>query len=81
MSFGKISFFKILIFFIDSHKAANRQRIFIEMDDGVMARVYWLTKEGDQEVRKELTAREELVMSNQGELEDGSPVKPALVEW
>ena len=60
---------------------AKRQRIFIEMDDGVMARVYWLTKEGDQEVRKELTAREELVMSNQGELEDGSPVKPALVEW
>ena len=59
---------------------ARLKPIAVELDDGLLARVYWLDKDAGRDVRRELSRDEELVLTNQGELEDGSRVRGNLVE-
>lgn len=60
---------------------ARRARVSVEMDDGTLARVFWLEQADGKDVSRELNPAEEIIFSNQGELEDGSPVQPSLSEW
>ena len=54
--------------------------IAVELDDGLLARVFWLDKDAGRDVRRELSRDEELVLTNQGELEDGSRVRGTPAE-
>ncbi len=59
----------------------HRVPVAVEMDDGKLARVRVLSQEGEKEVRRKLTGKEEIVSSNQGELTDGQTVEATHVEW
>jgi HlyD family secretion protein len=61
---------------------AHLQPVKEQVNDGKLAYVELLDKEGG--VIGDLTGKEEVIISNQGELSEGQPVKPALVkdeEW
>ncbi len=61
---------------------ARLQQVKEQVNDGKLVYVELLDKEGG--VLGDLTGKEEVIISNQGELTDGQPVKPALVkdeEW
>jgi len=60
---------------------AEQKPIAIEFDDGKLAHVRWLMKEGDKTLRRELTGEEEIIWSNQGEIEVGQAVQPVLSTW
>jgi multidrug resistance efflux pump len=53
----------------------------IQANDGERVKVVLLEKIGGQEVKREPTAADEVVSSNQGELSDGKAVKTHSVEW
>jgi HlyD family secretion protein len=53
----------------------------IQANDGERVKVVLLEKNRGQEVKRELTADDEVVSSNQGELTDGQAVKTNPVEW
>jgi multidrug resistance efflux pump len=57
---------------------AQLQPVKVLVDDGKLVNVELLDKEGG--VIGPLTGKEEVIVSNQGELSEGQPVKPALVE-
>lgn len=59
---------------------ARLKPIAVELDDGLLARVYWLDKDAGRDIRRELSRDEDLVLTNQGELEDGTKVRGTLVE-
>jgi multidrug efflux pump subunit AcrA (membrane-fusion protein) len=59
---------------------ARLRPIAVELDDGLLARVYWLDKDAGRDVRRELSRDEDLVLTNQGELEDGSRVQGTLAK-
>jgi multidrug efflux pump subunit AcrA (membrane-fusion protein) len=67
------------LFLVESDVARLRP-IAVELDDGLLSRVFWLDKEGGRDVRRELAREEDLVLTNQGELEDGSRVLSTRVE-
>ena len=67
------------LFLVESGVARLRP-IAVELDDGLLSRVFWLDKEGGRDVRRELAREEDLVLTNQGELEDGSRVLSTRVE-
>jgi multidrug resistance efflux pump len=61
---------------------AHLQPVKEQVNDGKLAYVELLDEEGG--VIGDLTGQEEVIISNQGELSEGQPVKPALVkdeEW
>ncbi len=61
---------------------ARLQQVKEQVNDGKLVYVELLDKEGG--VLGDLTGKEEVIISNQGELTDGQPVRPALVkdeEW
>lgn len=60
---------------------AHRGRVSIELDDGNLARVFWLERENGVELSRELNPSEEIILSNQGELEEGTVVQPALSKF
>jgi len=60
---------------------AHRARVSIEVDDGTLARVFWLERENGEDVSRELNLKEEIILSNQGELEEGSAVEPELIKF
>jgi multidrug resistance efflux pump len=53
----------------------------IQANDGERMKVVLLEKSRGQTVKRELTAADEVVSSNQGELSDGQTVKTTPVEW
>ena len=57
---------------------AHRFRVSIELDDGTLARVFWLEQENGKDMSRELNPKEEIILSNQGELEEGTAVEPVL---
>ncbi len=57
---------------------AHRARVSVELDDGTLARVFWLEREKGQDISRELNSKEEIILSNQGELEEGTAVQPTL---
>lgn len=59
----------------------ERRRVVVEFDDGRVARVLWLENEGPTAVRRELQETDQLVLSQQGELEDGQTVEATLATW
>lgn len=60
---------------------AHRARVSIGVDDGTLARVFWLERERDIDISRELSEKEEIIISNQGELEEGTVVQPALSKF
>lgn len=60
---------------------AEQTPIAIEFDDGTLAHVRWLSKEGNKTLRRELTGEEEIIWSNQAEIESGQAVQPVLSTW
>ena len=58
--------------------AARLRPVVVEIDDGTLASVRWVDKAADGTVtHRQLTTEELVVVSNQGELEDGSPIEAA----
>jgi len=58
--------------------AARLRPVVVEIDDGTLASVRWVDKAADGTVtHRPLTTEELVVVSNQGELEDGSPIEAA----
>jgi membrane fusion protein (multidrug efflux system) len=57
---------------------AHLQRVKDQVNDGKLVKVELLDDNG--EVVGDLTGSEEVIVSNQGELSEGQPVKPVLVE-
>lgn len=53
---------------------ARRTRVVIDLEDGTLARVVMVTHVNGGQQRRELTDTDEIIVSNQGELEDGQPV-------
>jgi hypothetical protein len=53
----------------------------VQADDMKLAKVTLVARHGSEVVHEELTGREEIVVSNQGELADGQAVKTNHVEW
>jgi multidrug resistance efflux pump len=66
--------------FIVHGEVANLVPVEVQVDDGVKAKVVVIDP-GSQGGRRDLTGDEEIVLSKQGELSDGQPVKPSLVPW
>ena len=60
---------------------AHRARVSIGVDDGTLARVFWLEREKDIDISRELSEKEEIIMSNQGELEEGTAVLPVFSKF
>jgi HlyD family secretion protein len=60
---------------------AHQVPVEVQVDDGNLAKVVRIVKAGQRDVKQDLTGKEELVLSNQGELSDGQAVKPTPVEW
>jgi len=58
--------------------AAHRARVSVELDDGTLAKVFWLERENGKDISRELNPKEEIILSNQGELEEGTAVEPTL---
>jgi hypothetical protein len=48
------------------------------LDDGTLARVFWLERENGKDISRELNPKEDIILSNQGELEEGTAVEPTL---
>jgi len=57
---------------------ARLQPVRVQVDDGKLVKIELLNKDGA--VVGDLTGTEEIIASNQGELAEGQPVKPTLVE-
>lgn len=57
---------------------ARRARIAVDIDDGTLARVVWMESADGKDIRRELRTDEEIVVSNQGELDDGQRVSATL---
>jgi multidrug efflux pump subunit AcrA (membrane-fusion protein) len=57
---------------------ARRARIAVDIDDGTLARVVWIESADGKDIRRELRTDEEIVVSNQGELDDGQRVSATL---
>ena len=57
---------------------AHRARVSVELDDGTLARVFWLERENGKDISRELNLKEDIILSNQGELEEGTAVEPTL---
>jgi HlyD family secretion protein len=57
---------------------AHLQPVKEQIDDGKLVKVELLNAEG--EVVGDLTGKEEVIISNQGELDEGQPINPSLVE-
>jgi hypothetical protein len=60
--------------------AARLQRIVVDLDNGVLAHVFWMERVGAGLERRELKWEDEVVLTNQGELEDGAKVKGSPME-
>lgn len=57
-----------------------------QVDDGALAKVSLICSKPDKEAGEEkvfcdLTGNEEIILGNQGELEDGQPVRATLSDW
>jgi multidrug resistance efflux pump len=57
---------------------SHLQPVKVQVDDGKLVKVELLNDNG--EIIGDLTGKEEVIVSNQGELSEGQPVKPVLVE-
>jgi hypothetical protein len=60
---------------------AHRARVSVELDDGTLARVFWLERENGKDISRELNLKEDIILSNQGELEEGTVVEPMLSKF
>ena len=60
---------------------AHRARVSIELDDGTFARVFWFEQENGKDISRELNSNEEIILSNQGEFEEGIAVEPMLSKF
>jgi multidrug resistance efflux pump len=66
--------------FLVKDAMVHLQAVEVQVDDGVLAKVIVL--EGNRrDRRRELTAEDQIVLSNQGELSDEQKVKPNPVSW
>jgi multidrug resistance efflux pump len=59
---------------------ANLVPVDVPVDDGKLAKVVKIVHVGNEEVKQELTDKDEVIASNQGELTDGQPVKTTPVD-
>ncbi|MEY4790026.1 MAG: hypothetical protein RLZ61_2244 [Planctomycetota bacterium] len=60
---------------------AHRARVSVELDDGTLARVFWLEQENGKDISRELNLKEDIILSNQGELEEDTVVEPMLSKF
>jgi multidrug efflux pump subunit AcrA (membrane-fusion protein) len=63
----------------DGH--AHLVPISVDVENGTVAKVTLLVRDGDHESVQEFTGKEEIVITNQGELSDGQKVTPTHTEW
>jgi hypothetical protein len=61
--------------------AAQMVPVLVQVDNGKVAKVVLLKMVGEEEVDQEFTGDEQVIISNQGELNDGQKVKATLTEW
>lgn len=59
----------------------RKTRVAIDLEDGTLARVQWLVRQAGVEQRLSPLETDEVVISNQGELEEGQAVAPVLSDW
>ncbi len=59
----------------------HRVEASVKLDDGKVAHVQLLAKKGNKAIRQELSGKETIVFSNQGELADGQSVDAYHVDW
>lgn len=59
----------------------HRFEASVKLDDGKLAHVQLVTRKGSKATRQELSGKETIVVSNQGELADGQPVDAYHVDW
>jgi hypothetical protein len=57
---------------------AHLQPVKVQVDDGKLVKVELLDEEGN--ILGDLTGKEEVIVSNQGELSEGQPINPVMVE-
>jgi multidrug efflux pump subunit AcrA (membrane-fusion protein) len=67
--------------FEEKNGAAHLVPVEVQVDDGKLAKVVVITKVGKEEVKRDLTGDESVIISNQGELSDGQAVRPSQVDW
>ncbi len=68
------------VFVVKDGKALKRP-VEVQADNGQEVKVVLIEKVKGQKVQRELTGNEEIVFSNQGELDSGQAVKTTRVEW
>lgn len=68
------------VYFVENG-TARRRRVRVEMDDGSVARVFVLEQVSGVEASRPLAERDQIVLTGQGELEDGREVQASLTEW
>jgi multidrug resistance efflux pump len=59
----------------------HRFEVAVKLDDGKVAHVQLLTRKGSKTIREELTGKETVVISNQGELAESQAVEDCEVDW
>ena len=60
---------------------ARKARVAIDLEDGTQVRAVLISRKDGLEQRQELADTDEIVVSNQGELEDGQPVTSMPGQW
>jgi multidrug resistance efflux pump len=65
---------------------AHFNPVRVQLDDGTLIRLHVITRDADlnrgvQEMHRELTGDEEIILGNQGELTEGHAVKPTETKW
>ena len=68
------------IYLLKDHKA-QKVPVYEQANDGKQAKVALIVKKGNQQLREELTGREQVIYTNMGDLSNGQEVKPVEVSW
>jgi multidrug resistance efflux pump len=72
---------------IVEREVAHLVPVKVQVNDGRVAKVVLLVKKGigakksETEIPQELTGQEEIVVSGQGEIQEGQQVRPVVVDW
>ena len=67
--------------FLVKEGRAVKAPVEIQADNGQTVKLVLIEKKAGGDIKRELTGKDEVVFSNQGELSDGQAVKPVRVKW
>jgi multidrug resistance efflux pump len=71
---------KPYVYLVQDHKA-RLKAVEVQVDDGKLAKVRIVERDGSRERKRDLTPDDEVIISNQSELSDGQAVKSNRLEW